>query len=212
VKKTKTALCIYVKTIGHGAIIPGLAKTIGKDSTEQIYIKMLILLLEELKHIKKVLGDKLDIYWAVEEGEKAFCYWPYFKCIAQSGDSPGERQSSVFTFLKPEYQNVVFMSADCPDINANVILEAIERLKTDEVVFGPTLNGGYYLVGSQKYIPYHTWVKVPFFQSNTLVSFVKSLDNEFRYSFLPELSGIESLSDFNYVKIVKSNNFHYGNY
>lgn len=41
---------------------------------------------------------------------------------------------------------VAVVGTDCPDVDARVVAEAFARLDTADVVLGPALDGGYYLV------------------------------------------------------------------
>lgn len=45
------------------------------------------------------------------------------------------------------YSKVMALNADSPALPVEYILEAIQQLDTKDLVFGPTQDGGYYLVG-----------------------------------------------------------------
>jgi glycosyltransferase A (GT-A) superfamily protein (DUF2064 family) len=44
-------------------------------------------------------------------------------------------------------QNVVLMGSDSPDLPEDYIKQAFITLQTKDVVLGPTVDGGYYLIG-----------------------------------------------------------------
>lgn len=48
------------------------------------------------------------------------------------------------------YQYVIAIGADIPRISASQILSAADRLKKDEIVIGPSTDGGFYLIGLHK--------------------------------------------------------------
>jgi rSAM/selenodomain-associated transferase 2 len=50
-------------------------------------------------------------------------------------------------------QATVLIGADCPELRPDVLDEAFEALRRVPVVFGPALDGGYYLVGLSRPIP-----------------------------------------------------------
>jgi uncharacterized protein len=60
----------------------------------------------------------------------------------------GDRMAEAFksAFCKG-YSSAVLIGTDCPDLNTAVMEESFSALKHEEVVIGPALDGGYYLIG-----------------------------------------------------------------
>ena len=50
-------------------------------------------------------------------------------------------------------RRVVIIGTDCPDINAAIITKAFDALRSHDVVLGPAVDGGYYLIGLSKPCP-----------------------------------------------------------
>ena len=48
---------------------------------------------------------------------------------------------------------VMIIGADCPRLDEQILTQAFESLVDDDVVFGPALDGGYYLIGLRKPLP-----------------------------------------------------------
>lgn len=48
---------------------------------------------------------------------------------------------------------IVIIGTDCPTISINVLESAFEALRERDVVFGPALDGGYYLIGFKYFVP-----------------------------------------------------------
>ncbi|MCP5046429.1 MAG: glycosyltransferase, partial [bacterium] len=48
------------------------------------------------------------------------------------------------------YDTVVIIGSDIPDITADIIHKAFEGLKNQDLVLGPAVDGGYYLIGMHK--------------------------------------------------------------
>jgi uncharacterized protein len=64
----------------------------------------------------------------------------------------GERLTNAFTLLFSRgYTTLAVIGTDSPDLPLPFIHEAFQRLEAGEadVLFGPTEDGGYYLVASQ---------------------------------------------------------------
>jgi rSAM/selenodomain-associated transferase 1 len=62
---------------------------------------------------------------------------------------------------------VVVIGTDCPDLTADTVEEAFARLDTADVVLGPALDGGYYLVGVRRPTP-EIFAGVPWSAADTL--------------------------------------------
>ncbi len=39
------------------------------------------------------------------------------------------------------------MGSDCPDITADIIISGLKKLNSHDLVLGPAIDGGYYLIG-----------------------------------------------------------------
>ena len=50
-------------------------------------------------------------------------------------------------------EKVVIVGTDCPSINESILHEAKQLLDSNDLVYGPALDGGYYLVGMRKPSP-----------------------------------------------------------
>jgi uncharacterized protein len=70
--------------------------------------------------------------------------------VAQKGEGLAAGLTSVFAhFAAPGRQRVIAFNSDSPHLPASVLGSAFEVLTAHEVVVGPTLDGGYYLVGAK---------------------------------------------------------------
>jgi len=72
--------------------------------------------------------------------------------IPQRGDSLGERELNIFTDLfQRKHSCIVLIGSDIPTLPITYIQEAFTRLENEQcdAVFGPSQDGGYYLVGAR---------------------------------------------------------------
>ncbi len=60
-----------------------------------------------------------------------------------------------FTAMLPDYERVVVVGSDLPDLPRRIIANAIQALEQPErdLVLGPTPDGGYYLIGLKRPVP-----------------------------------------------------------
>jgi glycosyltransferase A (GT-A) superfamily protein (DUF2064 family) len=74
--------------------------------------------------------------------------------ICQRGDSLGERLDNLLAdTLAGSRPGAVVIDSDSPTLPAGYILQAFEQLAAADIVIGPTLDGGYYLIGMKKCYP-----------------------------------------------------------
>ncbi len=68
--------------------------------------------------------------------------------LPQRGKDLGEKMRNIFADLFDKgYERVVLMGADIPEVGIEDLEGAFDELEFKDLVFGPTLDGGYYLVG-----------------------------------------------------------------
>lgn len=74
--------------------------------------------------------------------------------FVQQGKILGEKMDrAIADTFKMGYDRCVLIGADLPLINREIIAQAMRTLGETSLVLGPTVDGGYYLVGSTKPCP-----------------------------------------------------------
>lgn len=67
---------------------------------------------------------------------------------AQTGNNLGERLEAAFGGAFADgFRKVVLIGSDSPDLPAGQLKEALDALEKADAVLGPSLDGGYYLIG-----------------------------------------------------------------
>ena len=93
------------------------------------------------------------------------------------------------------YQSVVIIGSDCEQLTQEVVEQAFQQLQTHQVVIGPALDGGYYLLGMNGLYPqlfrHKPWSTPQVFRETMLD--VQELG--LTYSLLPTLSDVDYLED-----------------
>lgn len=85
---------------------------------------------------------------------------PFFTVYSdkQKGDCFGERLvNAMHLVFDAGFQNVIAIGNDCPALSASQLIQAKILLEKNEVVIGPSKDGGLYLLGVNKkyFIPEH---------------------------------------------------------
>lgn len=133
---------------------PGVTKTrlipeLGENGAANLQRKMTEQMLQTAQAVAKQL--QLDIYIYFSDGTKELMQdWlgtDLFFVKQQDGDL-GHRMTSAFADARRNHAvSAVLIGCDIPGITENIILHAFQALEQNAVVLGPTLDGGYYLIG-----------------------------------------------------------------
>jgi rSAM/selenodomain-associated transferase 1 len=108
-----------------------------------------------------LLRDTITLVSEINEIDLAIAVTPpesidYFKHISPSGtlllpvecnDIGDCLMKAMRELFKRGYSRVFALNADSPTLPPTYIEDAIQRLELDDIVLGPTADGGYYLIG-----------------------------------------------------------------
>jgi rSAM/selenodomain-associated transferase 1 len=133
--------------------IPGKTKTrlmkvLSGEECAQIHSCFLMDVFETLKNI----NDFADIFLTYTPDDSLGVIKEmvpdWMTCFPQMGENLGERmKNSIDMLLKKGYEKVILIGSDIPDLSARDLKKAFMVLDSNDIVLGPTLDGGYYLVG-----------------------------------------------------------------
>lgn len=116
----------------------------------------------------------------------------------QVGTSFGERfTNAIQSVFNKGYTQIITIGNDTPHLQSRQIIQAIEQLKTNNIVLGPSLDGGFYLMGLRKsQFNRNTFLNLPW-QTSRLTRSISRLitAKKIRLVMLEVLSDIDSLAD-----------------
>ena len=136
---------VFMKNPVKGKVKTRLAATVGDDKALEIYkilLQQTATVVGEIRICDKAIFyadfiDKNDL-WSKGEKQK----------YVQSGVDLGERMKNAFDVaFRMGYDKAIIIGTDCYDLNAEIIEEGFEKLNANDVVIGPAMDGGYYLIG-----------------------------------------------------------------
>jgi uncharacterized protein len=186
----KQALIIFVRRPEAGKVKTRLAAGIGAENALAVYLKL-------LHHTRDVAlaSAACDPYIFATESQP-HDLWKDFFHEHQAGGDLGTKMSHAFDSLfQKNYEKVVIIGSDCPDLSARHISEAFDSLNKYDVVLGPAQDGGYYLLGMKKNYPEifmeKKWSTPLVFEQT--VHTLKKL--QLQYQLLPTLVDIDEAKD-----------------
>lgn len=187
----KSALIIFVRNPVLGKVKTRLAAGIGEAKALQVYEHL-------LQHTQSIVNDlevTKFVYYADEINNSDL--WNDLEKRKQHGDDLGERMQNAFEELfAAGFSKVCIIGSDCFELTSDIVTKAFAVLDTKDLVIGPVMDGGYYLLGTNKLIPQlfinKTWSTSTVF-SDTLKD-AASLNLSVMQ--LPVLNDIDNESDF----------------
>lgn len=198
---SKKALIIFTRNPELGKCKTRLAKTIGDENALEVYKFLLnhtALIAKEVKadryvfYSENILKDDL---WNMET----------FRKKLQNGDDLGQRMKNAFMELfEMGYEKVAIIGSDLLDLDAEIVHTAFAQLDFNDVVIGPALDGGYYLLGMKNLYP-NVFENKVWGSASVLQSTLKDLQNSTVY-LLKELNDIDTFEDMRHYEQLKK--FH----
>ena len=110
----------------------------------------------------------------------------------------GMRMQNAFqkTFMEGN-ENVVLIGTDCPDITLELVDEGFRRLEQTDSVIGPSIDGGYYLIGftTKGFLP-AAFEKIPLGSGNVFHETLSNMKRAGRHChILPQWHDIDTALD-----------------
>jgi rSAM/selenodomain-associated transferase 1 len=144
-----TTLIVMAKNAILGTAKTRIATTEGDAKALEIYNQLLKITSDGISN----LPCKIVIYYSdFIEHDDLFSQIANEKKL-QSEGSLGDR---LIAAAEAEFKNssrVMIIGTDCPYFNQSHIFESFNVLMAHDVVLGPSYDGGYYLIGTNKFVP-----------------------------------------------------------
>ncbi len=193
---------------GFGRCKTRLSRDIGKSNSakvQSVMTKHTISVAKSLQKIKPIdisiaisgLGKKSCRRFSKELGVKMF--------NLQGKGCLGEKMKRQIIINKKfctqnKIKNIIFIGTDLPDLCHLDLLNTIKELKQNDLILGPSNDGGYWLIGlSEKIISKHLhlpFINIKWSKENVLQ---KTIDNfasiKLQYKFLDKKIDIDTIVD-----------------
>lgn len=153
-KPARDVLILFAKAPVPGQVKTRLCPPLSGDEAASLHGSMV---LDMLEHSRSLKGT--DRVLAASPSPDH----PFFQAVAsrfgidlweQTGIDLGARMASAFhTAFERGYEHAVIVGSDIPELTAHPIRQALSLLTEHDLVLGPTLDGGYYLIGMNRPIP-----------------------------------------------------------
>jgi len=193
---------------GFGRCKTRLSKDIGKSNSakiQSVITKHTISVAKSLQKTKLIdisiaisgLGGKNCGRWSKQLGIKRF--------NLQGKGCLGEKMKRQIIINKKfcarnKIKNIIFIGTDLPDLCHQDLLNTLKELQQNDLILGPSNDGGYWLIGlSEKIMSSHLYLPFINIKWGTENVLQKTIDNfasiKLKYEFLDKKIDIDTIFD-----------------
>jgi glycosyltransferase A (GT-A) superfamily protein (DUF2064 family) len=193
-------IACFVKTPGLSPVKTRLAKTVGQEAAEAIYLQS-VAAIEETLILAKAALPQLTPYWAVAESSASEePLWNRLPRIMQQGDGLGSRLHYIYSTLLEQHRAAIVIGSDSPQLSVRDIEGAIEALSASAAfVLGGAKDGGFYLMGGTERLPQVIWESVSYSVATTGAELRRQLAPLGLVAELPVLGDLDEVSDIDAI-------------
>lgn len=143
--KSSRALIIFVRSPKLGKVKTRLANEVGDEKALSIYKQLLAHTREQSVEVDATRllfysDEIIEDDWSID----------HFKKHLQVDGDLGDKMLAAFEEALTFCDTAIIIGSDCPQLNSSIIDKAFDKLEKQDVVIGPTYDGGYYLIGMKK--------------------------------------------------------------
>jgi uncharacterized protein len=142
-------LILFFKALVMGEVKKRLARSVGNEKAFIVYRSMVEDLVSALAPL-----DAISVPYVSPENKKALAHFERIlrkPVREQSEGDLGDKMYSAFSDVFCEgAHKAVLIGSDIPHIEKSLIMDFFDKLDDFPAVVGPTLDGGYYLIGFRR--------------------------------------------------------------
>jgi rSAM/selenodomain-associated transferase 1 len=139
----------FLKYPTPGRVKTRLAAHVGDQRAAELYRDWIGLVLAQVQPLR----ENVRVVGFFDGGSRTdFARWDSLvdHWLQQPEGDLGDRLRAGFEFAHSGGGSVAAIGTDCLEVDAALLQSAFDLLKEKDAVFGPALDGGYYLVGTAR--------------------------------------------------------------
>jgi rSAM/selenodomain-associated transferase 1 len=197
----RTALVIFAKAPVPGQVKTRLCPPLTGDEAATIHGTFVLDTLERTKAAVTKFKLQADRYLACAPSS-ALAFFRILEerqavgLLEQEGEDLGARMHRACeTLFQRNYQQVLIVGTDVPSLPLDYYRQALDQLERHDVVIGPALDGGYYMIGLKKIAP-ALFQGIPWSTDRVLsMTREKAIAMGLRVALLPEWRDVDTIDD-----------------
>ena len=190
-------LLIFIKNPQKGNVKTRLATDLGDEEALHIYQK----LLDYTRRLTlEVTADRILWYSRYIQLNDGWDESSFIK-KKQRGETLGQRMKYAFAYVfEEDYKKAVIIGSDCGQLKPGHVEEAYQDLDSNDVVIGPSRDGGYYLLGMNRLLP-GLFDEKPWSTDAVLQQTIDDCKEQgYSVHLLDELNDVDTKADWQQVK------------
>ena len=139
-----------LKNLTINIILLQSVEMLSADLNETIAVELYRSFVLDLLSMLEKLALPFQICFSPENSLEKFIGWlgDKYTYIPQQGEDLGQRmENALAQAFAQGFNRAIIMGSDSPDLPEELIHEAFSLLETHDAVIGPSVDGGYYLIG-----------------------------------------------------------------
>jgi uncharacterized protein len=184
-------LIVFLRFPQLGNVKTRLATTMGHEVALTIYKELISLTMTAAADSGYAVYLFYDVGLpSIEERNPNFSYH------LQSPGDLGLRMAEAISYVFQFHTKAVIIGSDCPSLSSSTIKESFNTLATYDVVLGPAVDGGYYLLGCKNLVrPLFTDIQwsTPYVLEKTVEKIIAA---SLTYHLLAPLTDIDTEEDW----------------
>ncbi len=190
------ALVVFLRLPILGKVKTRIATSTGDEMALRIYQHLMACALQSAAE------TNIPVFLFYEGGipslsdrDKRFTY------VEQTVGPLDQKISHAISFVLGTYSKVIVIGSDCPELSSTTLKESFKQLDTSDIVIGPAVDGGFYLLGCKKLNP-EILQDIQWSTSSVLQKLLSNVRNAgLSFHLLDELADIDTEADWlTYIK------------
>jgi len=193
-REERPALIVFAKAPRPGRVKTRLAADLGAQEASRVYRRLGRRVLDAVRE-----GPyRTLVYYDPPDAEAEMRDWLGGESLEfrpQAEGDLGERMARAFEEALRDADRACIVGTDVPALRAALVVQALERLESADVVLGPAEDGGYYLMALSRPHP-EIFRDVPWSTADVLgTTLERARHAGLRESLLPVLKDVDTAAD-----------------
>ena len=194
----KKNLIVFTRYPEIGKVKTRLIPALGAEKATNLHCQMSEYTLTQVRKLRSLVPISVEVHFDGGNGQQEMQQWLGSDLIYKpqsSGDLGSRIVHSLCGAFQDGVAHVVIIGTDCPGLNPELMKQAFHCLLSCDLVIGPAIDGGYYLIGLREFIP-ELFYGISWGTAEVLkqtIEIAKRL--ELSVVYLPALADVDRLED-----------------
>ncbi|MCW5212653.1 TIGR04282 family arsenosugar biosynthesis glycosyltransferase [Desulfobulbus sp. TB] len=153
-RTSQQAIILFTRYPQAGKVKTRLIDRLGPQGAANLHDQLTKQVISNIEPILQTGQAKLQVsYCGATEQEMTDWLGLDISFTHQQGNDLGKRMQHAFEYIWQQgAEKVLLIGSDCPGIDSGIIRSGQNSLQTHDLVLGPAVDGGYYLIGLHAHV------------------------------------------------------------